>query len=128
MLNDYPVYATIATADLARARSFYEETLGFSMVTEDEAGGVYYQSGTTRFYLYASQFAGHAQHTLASWEVDDIASVVDELEARGVVFEKYDLPGLKTDERGIADLGAMKAAWFKDPDGNILNVEQAPKG
>jgi catechol 2,3-dioxygenase-like lactoylglutathione lyase family enzyme len=128
MLNDYPVYATIATADLARARSFYEETLGFSMVTEDEAGGVYYQSGTTRFYLYASQFAGHAQHTLASWEVDDIASVVDELEARGVVFEKYDLPGLKTDEQGIADLGSTKAAWFKDPDGNILNVGQAPTG
>jgi catechol 2,3-dioxygenase-like lactoylglutathione lyase family enzyme len=128
MLNDYPVYATIATADLARARSFYEETLGFSMVTEDEAGGVYYQSGTTRFYLYASQFAGHAQHTLASWEVDDIASVVDELEARGVVFEKYDLPGLKTDEQGIANLGSTKAAWFKDPDGNILNVGQAPTG
>jgi hypothetical protein len=78
--------------------------------------------------LYASQFAGHAQHTLASWEVDDIASVVDELEARGVVFEKYDLPGLKTDEQGIADLGSTKAAWFKDPDGNILNVGQAPTG
>jgi catechol 2,3-dioxygenase-like lactoylglutathione lyase family enzyme len=128
MLSDYPVYATIATADLARARAFYEETLGFSIVTEDQVGGIYYRSGTTRFYLYASQFAGHAQHTLASWEVDDIASAVDELAARGVVFEKYDLPGLKTDERGIADLGDTKAAWFKDPDGNILNVGQTPTG
>ena len=126
MLSDNPVYATIATADLARARAFYEDTLGFSDATEDQAGGVYYRSGTTQFYLYPSQFAGHAQHTLASWEVDDIVSVVDELTSRGVVFEKYDLPSLKTDERGIADLGAMKAAWFKDPDDNILNVGQAP--
>lgn len=128
MLSDHSVYATIATADIARARAFYEETLGFSAVAEDQAGGVFYQSGPSRFYVYPSQFAGHAQHTLASWEVDDIASVIDELTARGVVFEKYDLPELKTDERGIADLGAMKAAWFKDPDGNILNIGQAPAG
>jgi catechol 2,3-dioxygenase-like lactoylglutathione lyase family enzyme len=126
MLSDHPVYATIAAADIARARAFYEGTLGFSVETEDAVGGVYYRSGTTRFYLYPSQFAGHAQHTLASWEVDDIGAVVAELASRGVVFEQYDLPGLKTDERGIADLGSIKAAWFKDPDGNILNVGQAP--
>ena len=92
MLSDYPVYATIATADLERARTFYEQTLGFSIVTEDQAGGVYYQSGTTHFYLYPSQFAGHAQHTLASWEVDDIGSVIDELAGRGVVFENRKPP------------------------------------
>ena len=80
MLNDHPVYATIATADLARARSFYEGTLGFSA----------------------------------------------ELTGKGVTFEQYDLPGLKTDERGIAETGPFKGAWFKDPDGNILNVGQGP--
>src|SRR5918996_5188281 len=126
MLGDHPVYATIATADVARARAFYEDTLGFSVETEDPAGGIYYRSGTTHFYLYPSQFAGHAQHTLASWEVDDVEAVVAELADLGVVFEQYDLPGLKTDERGIAELGPVKAAWFKDPDGNILNVEQVP--
>ena len=126
MLSDHPVYATIATADVARARAFYEGTLGFSVETEDPAGGVYYRSGATHFYVYPSEFAGHAQHTLASWDVDDVEAVVAELAERGVVFEQYDLPGLKTDERGIADLGPLKAAWFKDPDGNILNVGELP--
>ena len=127
MLSDHPVYVTIATADMARARAFYEGTLGFKVEADGAEGGVHYRSGATRFYLYPSQFAGHAQHTLASWLVDDVEREVAELTDRGVAFEKYDLPGLKTDERGIADLGgATQAAWFKDPDGNILNVEQSP--
>jgi catechol 2,3-dioxygenase-like lactoylglutathione lyase family enzyme len=128
MLSDHPVYATIATADVSRARAFYEETLGFGIEREDPAGGIYYRSGTTRFYLYPSQLAGHAQHTLASWEVDDVEAAVAELTDRGVVFEQYDLPGIKTDERGIADFGPAKAAWFKDPDGNILNLGNTPAG
>jgi catechol 2,3-dioxygenase-like lactoylglutathione lyase family enzyme len=126
MLSDHPVYTTIATADVARARTYYEGTLGFSVDTEDPAGGVYYRSGTTRFYVYPSEFAGHAQHTLATWAVDDVEATVAELAGRGVVFEQYDLPDLKTDERGIAELGPVKTAWFKDPDGNILNVGQPP--
>jgi catechol 2,3-dioxygenase-like lactoylglutathione lyase family enzyme len=126
MINDYPVYATIATGDLARARAFYERTLGFTVQLEDAAGGVYYGSGPTRFYLYESQFAGHAQHTIASWAVDDVDALVTELAGKGVIFEQYDLPELKTDERGVADLGSVKVAWFKDPDGNILNIGQAP--
>jgi catechol 2,3-dioxygenase-like lactoylglutathione lyase family enzyme len=124
MLGDHAVHVTIATADMARARAFYEGTLGLQVESEDGAGGVMYRSGSSRLYLYPSAFAGHAQHTLASWVVDDVESVVAELTAKGVSFEKYDLPDLKTDERGIADLGMEKAAWFKDPDGNILNVGQ----
>jgi len=92
---------------------------------EDPTGGVFYRSGPSRLYLYQSAYAGHAQHTLASWDVDDLESIVAELTGKGVSFETYDLPGLTTDERGIADLGAEKAAWFKDPDGNILNVSQS---
>jgi catechol 2,3-dioxygenase-like lactoylglutathione lyase family enzyme len=126
MLSDYPVYATIATADSAQARAFYEGTLGFPVELEDAAGGIYYRSGSTRFYVYPSEFAGRAQHTLASWEVDDVESLVRELSDKGIAFEHYDFPGLKTDERGIADLGTIKAAWFKDPDGNILNVSETP--
>ena len=118
MLNDHPVYATIATADLARARSFYEGTLGFSAEMEDPVGGVMYGSGGTRFLLYPSAYAGGALQTVATWLV--------ELTGKGVTFEQYDLPGLKTDERGIAETGPFKGAWFKDPDGNILNVGQGP--
>lgn len=126
MLNDYPVYATIATGDLARARAFYEKTLGFSPEMEDAAGGVLYRSGGTRFLLYASEFAGGATQTVATWMVDDADAAVAELAGRGVTFEQYDLPGLKTDERGIAELGPFRGAWFKDPDGNILNVGTGP--
>jgi catechol 2,3-dioxygenase-like lactoylglutathione lyase family enzyme len=126
MLNDYPVYATIATADMARARTFYEGTLGFSADMEDDTGGVFFGSGETRFLLYASEFAGGPPQTVATWVVDDLEVTVDELAAKGVTFEQYDLPGLKTDERGIAELGPFRGAWFKDPDGNILNVGTAP--
>ena len=126
MLNDYPVYATIATGDLARARAFYEGPLGFNADMEDPTGGVIYGSGGTRFLLYPSEFAGGAQQTVATWFVEDVDAMVAELAGRGVTFEQYDLPGLKTDERGIAELGPFKGAWFKDPDGNILNVGQGP--
>ena len=126
MLTDFPVYATIATGDLARARAFYEGTLGFSPEMEDEAAGVFYRSGGARFLLYQSDFAGGPAQTVATWVVDDADATVDELTAKGVTFEHYDLPGLKTDARGIAELGPFRGAWFKDPDGNILNVGTAP--
>src|SRR6266571_5504249 len=101
MLNDYPVYATIATTDLAKARPFYEETLGLKAEME-APDGVYYRSGDTRLFLYPSQFAGTAKSTVATWEVDDLDAVIDDLSSRGITFEQYDFPGLKTDERGIA--------------------------
>ena len=126
MLNDHPVYATIATGDLARARAFYEGTLGFSAEMEDPTGGVMYGSGGTRFLLYPSAFAGGPQQTVATWFVEDVEAMVGELAGKGITFEQYDLPGLKTDERGIAETGPFKGAWFKDPDGNILNVGQGP--
>ncbi len=126
MLSDYPVYATIATGDMAMARAFYEGTLGFSVEMEDDAGGVLYRSGATRFLLYASEFAGAPAQTVATWVVADADAAVAELAGKGVTFEQYDLPGLKTDERGIAELGPFRGAWFKDPDGNILNVGTGP--
>lgn len=126
MLNNHPVHATIATGDMALARNFYEGTLGFSAEMEDDTGGVFYRSGPTRFLLYQSAFAGSAQQTVATWVVDDLEATVDEMAAMGVTFEQYDLPGLKTDARGIAELGPFRGAWFKDPDGNILNVGTSP--
>ena len=78
----------------------------------------------TRLYLYQRDTATKADHTVAGWEVENIEEVVEALRERGVVFEQYDLPGLKTDERGIATSGPVKSAWFKDTEGNILAISE----
>jgi catechol 2,3-dioxygenase-like lactoylglutathione lyase family enzyme len=112
-------------ADLARARRFYEETLGLQVEMEEDPGGILYVSGESRVLLYLSEFAGPSKVTVVTWMVDDLDRVVDGLSAKGITFEQYDLAGgLKTDERGIAEAENVKGAWFKDPDGNILNVWQ----
>ena len=125
MLGDSPAAATIAVSDLDRARKFYEETLGLQSKMEDP-GGIMYGSGESMVLVYPSQFAGTSQATVATWMVADLDAVVDDLTAKGVTFEQYDMEGLKTDERGIASLGDIRGAWFKDPDGNILNVGEGP--
>lgn len=126
MLGDHPVAATIAVSDLERARKFYEETLGLQVKMEDP-GGIMYGSGDAVVLVYPSQFAGTSQATVATWAVPDLDAAVDELASKGVTFEQYDMEGLKTDERGIAALGdTLRGAWFKDPDGNILNVGEGP--
>jgi len=126
MLGDSPVAATIAVSDLERARGFYEGTLGLQKKMEDP-GGVMYGSGETVVLVYPSQFAGTSQATVATWMVADLDAVVDDLTSKGVTFEQYDMEGLKTDERGIASLtDEIRGAWFKDPDGNILNVGEGP--
>jgi catechol 2,3-dioxygenase-like lactoylglutathione lyase family enzyme len=81
------------------------------------------------FHIYLSpEHAGKCTATLASWGVDDIERVVDELTERGVTFEQYDEPGLKTDEQGIATFeGDAKVAYFKDPDGYTLSIAQPPR-
>ena len=84
-------------------------------------GGVLFESGGGRIFVYESGTAGTGQATCASWSVPDVDSVVTSLKALGVVFEKYDMPGV-TWEGDVAIMGDMKSAWFKDPDGNILNV------
>ena len=123
MLKGYESATMIPTKDLETARRFYEDVLGFSVSSEDP-GGITYQSGGTQFNLYPTQFAGTAQHTLIGWNVDDVESVVDELTSKGVMFEQYDTGGLKTNDKGIAEMGPEKGAWFKDPDGNILSLWQ----
>jgi hypothetical protein len=80
----------------------------------------------TRLYVYETEAGRGAEHTLAVWIVEDVEETVEELSEKGIVFETYDMPQLKTDERGIADIEGVKAAWFKDPEGNILSVTEAP--
>jgi catechol 2,3-dioxygenase-like lactoylglutathione lyase family enzyme len=121
VLGERPFYANIPVKDLQEARRFYENTLGATPVREDQEY-LEYRTGDSRFGLYPNQeAAGSAQHTLGSFLVEDIEATVTELRSRGVTFEEYDMPELKT-ENGIAQVGSEKVAFFKDPDGNILSV------
>ena len=121
MLNSATSHATVAVSDIGRARKFYEETLGFKPMDERSDGVRYQTGGGTWFLVYPSSFAGTAKSTYMSFEVSNLEEAVKELRGRGIVFEEYDMPGLKTVD-GIAEIQGVKGAWFKDPDGNILSV------
>jgi catechol 2,3-dioxygenase-like lactoylglutathione lyase family enzyme len=123
MFESATAHATIAVSDLERAKAFYGGTLGLT-VKDERADGVRYETGGTWTLVYPSQFAGTNQATCMTFEVKDVEAAVDELVAKGVSFEQYDFPGLKTDAKGIAELEGERGAWFKDPDGNILAVGQ----
>ncbi|HEY7282018.1 MAG TPA: VOC family protein [Actinomycetota bacterium] len=122
MLDTYDIGVTLPASDLERAKAWYAEKLGFEPAMESPAG-VRYRSGSSFFDLYPTTFAGTAKNTAAGWVVDDIEAVVAELRARGVEFQEYDLPGLKT-VNGIADIEGERAAWFVDSEGNILALGQ----
>lgn len=125
MLGSKDAVATIAVKDMAAAQKFYEGTLGLTKVdTGEDPGGVMYKSGNSMVFIYQSSFAGTNKATAISWGVgEDIAKVVEELKAKGVTFEHYDMPNvtLEGDVHVIAAAN-LKAAWFKDLDGNILNI------
>ena len=122
MLQQAPMYSYIPAKDVDRARKFYEGTLGFRP-KQTKAGGVVYEFGKgTACFLYPTPNAGTSQASQAFWEVEDVEREVAELTARGVTFEKYDMPN--TDEKGIMTAGGAKAAWFKDTEGNIMAVIQ----
>jgi catechol 2,3-dioxygenase-like lactoylglutathione lyase family enzyme len=122
MLSDKKTYTMVPISDLGRARRFYEETLGLQpdMVTE---GGIMYGSGGTQLFVYPSRNKASG-HTLMSWLVSDIRAEVAALKAKGVTFEEYDMPGIKSVD-GIVQSGPeVWTAWFKDPDGNLLGLTQ----
>ncbi len=126
MLGDKNAIATIAVSDMQRARDFYENTLGLE-VGEDLEGAIFYKSGSSVVLVYVSEYAGTNQATAASWGAgDDFDAIVDDLRSKGVTFEHYDdLPETPRDG-DVHTIGDARAVWFKDPDGNILNlVDQA---
>jgi len=123
MLREAGVMPTIPTRDLNRARQFYETVLGFAPSDDSPEGIIFGTEPGKQFFLYQTQFAGTAQHTLLTWDVPDIHTEITDLRRRGVIFEEYDYPELKTVD-GIAFVGNEWAAWFKDMDGNILAVSQ----
>jgi catechol 2,3-dioxygenase-like lactoylglutathione lyase family enzyme len=122
MLERSEFVATLPAQDIERAKTWYREKLGLEPVEEHE-GALIYRAGAGTFQLYPTQVAGIAQHTLGCWYVDDLEATVAELRGRGVEFEEYDFPGLKT-ENGIAELGFERSAWFKDCEGNTVAVAQ----
>jgi len=131
MLKNGDVAARLPAQDLERARSFYADKLGL-IPSEERPGGLRYQCGSGAFSLFQSTGVPSGTHTQVGWEVEDIELTVAELRARGVVFEEYDLPGLKT-VNGIAEVAGNypsrggigeRAAWFRDSEGNMLGVGQ----
>jgi catechol 2,3-dioxygenase-like lactoylglutathione lyase family enzyme len=124
MLQKSPMYAYLPVKDVTRARQFYEQKLGFSPKRE-LAGGVLYEfGGGTACFVYPTPNAGTSRASQAFWQVEDVVREVAELRSRGVIFEEYDMPGLKTKD-GIATAGGAKSAWFKDTEGNILAIVQS---
>jgi len=123
MLKNAPVVPYIPASNIARARTFYEEKVGL-VPREEIAGGVVYECGDRSWiFLYHSGGAGTSKASQAFWQVKDVEAEVAELKARGVTFEEYDTPGLKT-VNGIATTRTSKAAWFKDTEGNIMAIIQ----
>lgn len=125
MLKNNRAQTTLPVADLARARAWYADKLGLSPVQEDP-GGLTYECGEgSRFLLFPSSGRSSGAFTQMGFDVADIVAEVRDLRARGVVFEEYDFPGLKTVD-GIADIGPGRAAWFKDSEGNLVGLVQLP--
>jgi catechol 2,3-dioxygenase-like lactoylglutathione lyase family enzyme len=122
VLGDKDSATNVALKNLETAKKFYEEILGLAPVGTEGEEAVVFKSGNSTVYVYKSQYAGTNQATAISWVVgENIEGVVQQLKAKGVTFEHYDMPGVtRNGDVHVAD--DMKIAWFKDPDGNILNI------
>jgi catechol 2,3-dioxygenase-like lactoylglutathione lyase family enzyme len=119
MLGGKEPMATVAVRDLNAAKRFYEGTLGLKPADSQEPEALTYEAGGARLLVYRSQYAGSNKATATTWVIGkDMEKVVQGLRGKGVAFEHYNLPGL-TVKGDIHEGGGMKAAWFKDPDGNI---------
>jgi catechol 2,3-dioxygenase-like lactoylglutathione lyase family enzyme len=128
MLNNSKVTANVPVSDIDRARSFYADTLGLTPSDENPGGLVYTTGGGTTFFLYQTEYAGQAGHTIAQWHVSNVDGEVQELKAKGLEFEHYDMPGV-TWEGDVARMEGMgNAAWFKDSEGNIMCIDDAMTG
>jgi len=124
MLVDQPMIPTIPVADTERARAWYSDKLGLTPVSEVPGQALAYDLGSGQsLLLFLSEEAGAVEHQLAAWRVDDLEAEVSELCQRGVKFEEYDRPDLRTTD-GIAATPVGRAAWFKDCEGNTLTISQ----
>jgi catechol 2,3-dioxygenase-like lactoylglutathione lyase family enzyme len=121
-LTTAPAYAVLPAEDLGRARSFYHDVLGLEL-SDSSDGQFFIHAGSDTKVLVYERPRTVAEHTAMTFLVDDLRATVTELRSRGVVFEEYDMPGLKTVD-GIAKYADGLGAWFTDPEGNIINIAQ----
>ena len=131
MLTNSPIRPTIPVVDLNRAKRFYETTLGLKPVPDnnddDAASGIaVFECGNSTLIELYQRGPSKADHTVATFEVSNIEDEVNTLRGKGVNFEEYDMPEIKT-QNGIAAQGSVRAAWFKDSEGNILCIHQTVK-
>lgn len=127
MIKDRRSHTTLPASDLGRAKKFYAEKLGLNPLTESPGALFYVTGGGTRFTLFPTPNQTRGGHTQMGFSVDDVEKSVAVLRAAGVVFEEYDFPGLKT-IGGVAQTGDVRAAWFKDSEGNLIGLVQLPAG
>jgi predicted enzyme related to lactoylglutathione lyase len=123
MLSHSEIHANIPASDLTRARDFYTRCLGLTPTAEDESSLTFPTPRGSWFQVYETSSAGTGKHTVAQWDVEDIAAEVRELKARGVRFEEYDLPGVEWQD-GVASVPGGKVAWFIDSEGNVMCLDQ----
>lgn len=123
MLKQWRVDALIPAADYERAKAWYKAKLDLEPKEDDPQGAWYQCAEGSGFSIYPSQFAGTGKQTVMGWQVPDLEVEMKELRDRGVTFEEYDLPGIKT-VNGVAELGPEKGCWFKDSEGNTLSLFQ----
>jgi catechol 2,3-dioxygenase-like lactoylglutathione lyase family enzyme len=125
MFRNTKAFSSFSVDDLQQAKQFYSETLGLDVVETPE-GLEPHIAGSTPVCVYPSNNNTAPKHTVLNFPVEDIEAAVDELAERGLRMEQYDLPDLKTNERGIfrGDSGPRAIAWFKDPAGHVLSVLQ----
>jgi catechol 2,3-dioxygenase-like lactoylglutathione lyase family enzyme len=123
VLKGTQITCMLPVIDLERARRFYGEQLGLESVGAKPDGKYVYRCGGTELALFPKPGGTKAEHTAVSFQVKDIGAAIRALEANGVVFADYDLPGFKTVEH-VCVLGSEKAAWFQDPEGNILCLHE----
>ena len=121
MLTDARVGTALPCQDLERAKAWYKENLGLAPSQESPSGVTYECGGGTGFFLFPSSGEPSGTHTQMGLEVADVDAEVADLKSRGLKFEEYDFPGLKTVD-GIADIDGERAAWFKDSEGNLLAI------
>ena len=126
MLKDSKVSAIAPAADLARARSFYADALGLTPSEETPGGLTYHLGGGTELFLYQTEYAGQAGHTVAAFRVGNIEQEVEQLQSRGVRFETYEMPDADWNGVVASNPEMGKVAWFKDSEGNILALDEAP--
>ena len=120
MLKSFPVITTLPVTDFDRARAFYKDKLGLTPTGPQRD---LFECGAGTMFILASMGSKPGGHTQMSFAVDDVRAVVKQLKSKGVVFEEYDLPDLKTVD-SIAERPDFKAAWFKDSEGNMIGIGQ----